>query len=99
MADYKPYQDMNFRFAKLLEDVSKTWQARDIALVQDLVSHSEYGEAMECLLALGVNNGKGFSKGQSAIISEMCNTLGVEMPPAKPASSKTPTLPPIGLAS
>jgi len=84
MADYKPYQDMNFRFAKLLEDVSKTWPAGDVTLVQDLVSHSEYGEAMECLLALGVNNGKGFTKGQSSTISEMCKTLGVEMPPAKP---------------
>jgi hypothetical protein len=98
-ADYKPYQDMNFRFAKLLEDVSKTWAARDVALVQELLSHSEYGEAMECLIALGFSNGKGFTKGQSAPISVMCKTLGVEMPPVKPASSKSPVLPPIGLVS
>jgi hypothetical protein len=99
MADYKPYQDMNLRFAKLLADVAKTWQSRDIALVQDLVSHSEYGEAMECLIALGAGNGEGFTTGQSAIIEAICRALGVEMPPAKPSSSKSPTLPPIGLAS
>jgi hypothetical protein len=90
--------DMNFRFAKLLEDVSKTWQARDIALVQDLVSHSEYGEAMECLLAVG-NNGKGFTKGQSATLVEICKALGVEIPPTKPAPSRPSVLPPIDLTS
>jgi len=85
---------MNFRFAKVLEDMSKTWPARDIAFVQDLVSHSEYGEAMECLLALGVQNGNGFTTAQSATLAEMSKALGVPMPatnatPSSPAAPST----------
>jgi hypothetical protein len=95
MADYKPYQDMNFRFAKLLEELSKTWPASDIAFVKDLASHSEYGEAMECLLALTSKNGKPVTPAQSATLSEMCNALGMQMPVTKAQSPRPTSSPPI----
>ena len=99
MADYRPYQNMDYCFAKLFEDLSKTWPTRDIAFVQELVSHSEYGEAMENLLALGAKNGKGFTKGQLAAIAGMCAKMGLDTSSAKPQPSATAVLPPRGVAS
>jgi hypothetical protein len=56
---FRTLQELNFDFAKLLADLSQTWTTRDIAYVQDIVSHAEYGEALENLVAIGQRNGKG----------------------------------------
>ena len=97
MADYRPYQELDFAFAKLLEDLS--WPARDVAIVQELLTHSEYGEALTNLVALGAQNGKGFTKGQLARINDMGAKMGLDTSPIMHQPSSTKALPPRGLAS
>jgi hypothetical protein len=92
MTDFAPYQKLNFAFASLLADLSKTWPARDIAYVQDIVSHAEYGEALENLVAIGQRNGKGFSPDQLRQISAIATAMGMEQSslPKHPEGPKAP---------
>ena len=94
------HRDEDFAFASLLADLSKTWPARDIAYVQDIVSHAEYGEALENLVAIGQRNGEGFSPDQLRRISVIGAAMGMEQSslPKYPERPETPlVLPTPGL--
>jgi len=64
LADFAPYQRLEFAFAQVLNDLGKAWPTSDIAYVRDIVAHAEYGEALETLIAIGVSNGHGFGAEQ-----------------------------------
>jgi hypothetical protein len=92
MTDFAPYQKLDFAFASLLADLSETWAARDIAYVQEIVSHAEYGEALENLVAIGQRDGKAFSPDQLRRISVIGSAMGVEQS-SLPKHSETPKAP------
>jgi hypothetical protein len=78
MANFRPYQNLDFAFVQLFEGLSKSWASSDLKEVRDLVSHAEYGEALDNLVAIGAQNGKGFSKDQLSRISDLCATMGLD---------------------
>lgn len=61
MADLEHYTRLSQAFAPLLRDLSTTWLKEDLQYVREEVEHSEFGEALENLIAVGLQNNKGFS--------------------------------------
>jgi hypothetical protein len=80
MPNFQPYQNLDFAFAQLFEALSKSWATRDLNEVRELVTHAEYGEALDNLVAIGAQNGKGFTKDQLARISDLCTKMGLDVP-------------------
>ena len=78
MPDFRPYQNLDFAFAQLFEGLSRSWATRDLKDVRELVSHAEYGEALDNLVAIGANNGRGFTTDQLARISDLCAKMGLD---------------------
>jgi hypothetical protein len=79
MSNFAPYQNLDFAFFKLFEALSSTWSKSDIQFVNDLVSHAEYGEALENLVAIGRQNGKSFTDGQTRMIADIAAKMGVSI--------------------
>ncbi len=90
MTDFAQYQGFELTFAKLLADLSKTWTQRDILYIRDIVSHAEYGDALENLIAIGQQNGKAFSADHLRQIGELSRAMGIDTPaPPKRAEGIT----------
>ena len=79
MADYLPYQDLSFGFAKLLEDLSASWAAGDVDFLRELVAQGEFGEAMDNLVALAGDSGRALSAAQSAAVAALCSQMGLRV--------------------
>ena len=90
MTDFASYRKLDYAFADLLADLSKSWPSIDVAYVQDIVAHAEYGDALENLVAMAANNGRNFSSCQTEKLRGMCVLMGldvcvVEAPARSPA--------------
>jgi hypothetical protein len=68
-------------FAALLQDLSATWPAPDIAFVHEETEHGVYGDALENLIAIGLENGHGFSGEQFRQIDEMAAMMSMANSP------------------
>jgi hypothetical protein len=62
-------------FTSLLEELGQVWARQDIAYVSDEVTHGEYGDALENLIAIGLRNGKGFVPPQVAQIEALAAAM------------------------
>jgi len=80
VTDFASYQNLDFAFAQLLADLSKTWAMRDVAYIQDIVSHAEYADALENLIAIGQGNGRSFSPDHLGRIAELSKIMGIDAP-------------------
>jgi len=88
MSNFAPYQNLDFAFSKLFEALSSTWSKSEFQIVQELVSHAEYGEALENLVAIGRQSGKSFTAGQTSMIAALAAKMGVSV---GAAASPAPT--------
>ena len=79
MTDFAPHQKRAFAFNQLLADLSETWSIADIADVCDIVTHAEYGEALENLIALGVSNGTEFDRGLIQRLEGIAAPMGMNV--------------------
>ena len=74
MADLEHYGRLSRAFAPLLQDLSATWPEEDLQYVREEVDHSEFGEALENLIAVGLQN-KGFSAMHIRQIEELAAAM------------------------
>ena len=65
-------------FARLFQDLSATWPTQDLDYVREEVGHGEYGDALENLIALGLQNGKGFSPDHARQVEAMAAAMRME---------------------
>ena len=68
-------------FTILLNDISISWPAEDISYVTEEVCHHEYGGALEELVAIGLQNGKGFERSEVVQIEVLARAMHLEMSP------------------
>jgi hypothetical protein len=64
MANPAHLDRLNREFNSLLHDLSSTWPKQDINYIRNEITHAEYGDALENLIALASRNGKAFDSGQ-----------------------------------
>lgn len=72
--------DFELAFTKLLSDLSETWAQCDIDYIQNIISHAEYGDALENIIAIGqkVN----LYDRHITQITELSKALGINYSPA-----------------
>ncbi len=75
MADLEHYTRLSQAFAPLLQDLSTTWPKEDLQYVREEVEHSEFGEALENLIAVGLQNNKGFNPVHIRQIEELAAAM------------------------
>lgn len=80
MSNFAPYQDLEFGFSKLFLALSASWSVSDIKYVKELVSHAEYGEALENLVAIGQQKAKSFTSGQASMIADLATKMNISNP-------------------
>ena len=81
MADLEHYNRLSQAFAPLLKDLSTKWAKEDLQYVREEVDHSEFGEALENLIAVGLQNNKGFSPTHIQQIEELAATMDMTNSP------------------
>ena len=75
MADLEHYNRLSQAFAPLLQDLSTIWPKEDLQYVREEVDHTEFGEALENLIAVGLQNNKGFSPVHIRQIEELASAM------------------------
>ena len=71
MADKTYHDKMVGAFSSLLEELPETWPKEDKEFVFEEVGHGEYGDALENLIALGLQDDReGFSLENSKKIGD-----------------------------
>ena len=75
MLDFARVERMNQAFSVLLQELSATWPKKDIDYVDEEVGHREYEDALENLIALGLQNGKGFTSDQVFKIERLAEAI------------------------
>ena len=79
MADFATHHDLDQAFEMLLGDLSESWASADIAYVHDIVSHGEYHDALENLIALGNNGRQTFSPDQLGRLEALARNIGTSV--------------------
>lgn len=75
MTDVEHHNRLSKAFAPLLQDLSTTWPKEDLQYVREEVEYNEYGEALENLIAVGLQNNKGFSPVHIRQIEELATAM------------------------
>ena len=75
MANIEHYNRLARAFAPLLQDLSAMWPKQDLNYAREEVEHFEFGEALENLIAVGLQNGKGFSLAHLEQIEELATAM------------------------
>ena len=77
MKDFEHYNRLSQAFVPLLQDLSTMWPKEDLQYVREEVDHSEFGEALENLIAVGLRNDKGFSPMHVRQIEELAAAMEI----------------------
>lgn len=75
MASIEHFNRLTQAFASLFQDLSAMWPKQDLDYVREEVEHSEFGEALENLIAIGLQNGKGFSPAHIHQIKDLATAM------------------------
>ena len=75
------FESLRRAFAALLQELSAAWPEKDIDYVNEEVRYNEFGIALESLIALGLQNGCGFSSDQLQKIEAMAAAMEMEDSP------------------
>lgn len=62
-------------FAELLSMLDGAWPEADVAYVREEVGHGEYGDALDNLIAIGLNNDCGFDRRQRELIETLADAM------------------------
>ncbi len=66
----------------LLDDLLPTWpMGDDLTYVREYLDNGEYGEALENLIAVGLQNGVGFNINQAQRAEAIAEAMGLENSP------------------
>lgn len=68
-------------FTALLDDLPATWPRKDIDYVREEVGYDEYEDALENLIALGLQPGHGFTADQISQIEHLAAMMGLRESP------------------
>ncbi len=77
MANIEHFNCLTQAFARLFQDLSAMWPKQNLNYAREEVEHFEFGEALENLIAVGLQNGKGFSPAHIHQIEDL--TTAMEM--------------------
>ncbi len=79
MAELAAHHDLDQAFEMLLADLSESWASADIAYVRDIVSHGEYHDALENLIALDDNSRQTFNPDQLGRVEALARNIGTSV--------------------
>jgi hypothetical protein len=75
------YERLRQGFSVLLFDLSATWPEQDIAYVHDEVASSEFEDALENLIAIGLRDDKGLTADHARQIEALAAAMGIRSSP------------------
>lgn len=75
MANIEHFNRLTQAFAPLFQDLSAMWPKQDLDYAREEVEHFEFGEALENLIAVGLQNGKGFSPAHVHQIEDLATAM------------------------
>ena len=75
------YDRLQRGFDNLLQDLSTVWPKQDLDYVREETGHGEYSDALENLIAMGLQNGMGLSPDQAGQAEALAVAMGMEASP------------------
>jgi hypothetical protein len=81
MVDLIKLAKLRQTFADLLDDLALTWPAKGIDYVREIVGHGVYGDALENLIAIELEDGVGLSRDHVRTIEALAAMMEMEDSP------------------
>jgi hypothetical protein len=75
MADSAHLDRLHRAFNNLLQELSSAWSKQDINYIREEITHAEYGDTLENLIALGLRNGNAFEPRQVLQIESLAAAM------------------------